>query len=90
MNTFYTAYTRSVQGITYYFIKKFTAFPELNGVPDILESYGMHTDFKRACRIAALADAVIMQKLWNDVEIENTLDAKVIQMNSQSVLTAAQ
>lgn len=90
MKTFYTAYTKPVQGMTYYFVKKFSTFPELNGVPDILESYGMHTDFKRACRIAELRDVVIMQKLLTNIEMANTVNAKVIQMDSQHVFTIAQ
>lgn len=90
MNTFYTAYTRPVHGTTYYFVKKFSAFPELKGVPDILENYGMHTDFNRACRIAELKDPAIMQKLLKNMEIARTVNAKVIQMNSQTALTAAQ
>lgn len=90
MNNFYTAYTRLVHGTTFYFVKKFSAFPELKGVPDILENYGMHTDFYRACRIAELKDPAIMQKLLKEIEIARTGNAKVIHMNSQTALTAAQ
>ena len=90
MNTFYTAYTRLIHGTTYYFVKKFSAFPELKGVPDILETYGMHSDFNRACRIAGLKDPAIMQKLVKDIEIARTVNAKVIHMNSQSALTIDQ
>lgn len=90
MNTFYTAYTRAVHGTNFYFVKKFSAFPELKGVPDILETLGMHTDFKRACRLAELKDPAIMHKLLKDIEAERTINAKVIHMNSQTVLTAAQ
>ena len=88
MNTFYTAYTRLVHGKTFYFVKKFSAFPELKGVPDILENLGMHTDFSRACRIAELRDKAMMQKLLKDIEIGRTINAKVIQMNSQTALAA--
>ncbi len=90
MNTFYTAYTRLVHGANYYFVKKFSSFPELNGVPDILENFGMHLDFKSACRIAGLKDPAIMQKLLKDIEIASTVNAKIIHMNSQTALTAAQ
>lgn len=90
MNTFYTAYTRLVHGTTFYFVKKFAAFPELKGVPDILENYGMHTDFYRACRIADVKDTAIIQKLLKDIEVARTINAKVIQMNSQKALAAAQ
>ncbi|MEP6584444.1 MAG: hypothetical protein ABJA90_09255 [Ginsengibacter sp.] len=90
MNTFYTAYKKLVHGTTFYFVKKFSAFPEFEGVPNILESYGMHTDFSRACRIAKLQDSSTMQKLLREIETERSSDAKVIHMNSQSVFTAAQ
>ncbi len=90
MNTFYTAYTRLVHEKTFYFVKKFSVFPELKGVPDILESYGMHTDFSRACRLADLKDPLIMQKLLREIEIARTINAKVIHMNSQTAFTAAQ
>ena len=78
MNTFYTAYTRLVHGTTFYFVKKFSAFPELKGVPDILENYGMHSDFNRACCIARLTDTSIMQRLLKDIESARTVNAKVI------------
>ncbi|MEO7960546.1 MAG: hypothetical protein ABIR19_03305, partial [Ginsengibacter sp.] len=62
MNTFYTAYTRLLQGTSYYFVKKFSSFPDLNDVPDILENLGMHADFEEACKIAKLYDAGIKQQ----------------------------
>ncbi|MDQ6843105.1 MAG: hypothetical protein M3Z92_01955 [Bacteroidota bacterium] len=88
MNTFYTAYTRLVHETTYYFVKKFSTFPELAGVPDILESYGMHTDFNRACHIAKIDDPAIKQQLLNQIGFRTANDAKVIQMNPQNVMTA--
>ncbi len=88
MNTFYTAYTRPIHGKTFYFVKKFSAFPELKGIPDILENYGMHSDFNRACRIARLTDTGIMQRLLKDIESARTINAKVIHMNSQNALSA--
>ncbi len=90
MNTFYTAYTRIIHGTAFYFVKKFSSFPELIGVPDILESLGMHTDFSRACRIAELKDPAIMQKLLSEIEIAKTFNAKIIHMNSKTAMIAAQ
>ena len=89
MNTFYTGYTRPVHGTIYYFVKKFSTFPDLTGAPDILENYGMHTDFFQACRIANLKDKEIMQKLLKEIETAGTINAKVIHMNSQPTLSAA-
>ena len=48
METYYTAYTKLLDFKTYYFVKKFSVFPELKDVPPFMESYGMHTDFNRA------------------------------------------
>lgn len=91
MDIFYTAYTKTVQGTNYFFVKRFNTFPELQGVPDILDSYGMHTNFIIACKIARLEDPVIMKKLLEDIEAITTLNAKVIHMDSpHAILKAAQ
>ncbi len=82
MNTFYTAYTRPIHGTIFYFVKKFIIFPELKDVPDIMESYGMHTDFNRACRIAQVKDPAIKQKLLMEMQTAGAPRAKVIRMNT--------
>ncbi len=83
METFYTAYTKLLDYKTYYFVKKFTAFPEFKDVSPILESYGMHTNFDKACSIAGLTDAVIKEQLLQQAE-ENTQRAKVVELSSAS------
>jgi hypothetical protein len=83
METFYTAYTKLLDYKTYYFVKKFTAFPEFKDVSPILESYGMHTNFDKACSIAGLTDAVIKEQLLQQAE-ENTQRAKVVELSSNS------
>lgn len=83
METFYTAYTKLLDYKTYYFVKKFTAFPEFKDVSPILESYGMHTNFDKACSIAGLTDAAIKEQLLQQAE-ENTQRAKVVELNSAS------
>ena len=91
MEIFYTAYTRPVQSVNYFFVKRFNSFPELQGVPDILDSYGMHTNFKSACRIAGLEDTVIMKKLLEEINTATTLNAKVIHMDPpHAILKTAQ
>lgn len=62
----YTSYTKVINAKTYYFVKKYATYPELKGVPEILESYGMHTDFDTACRIALIQDYSIKQKLFKE------------------------
>ena len=81
METIYTAYTKLLDFKTYYFIKKFMAFPELKNVPPIMESYGMHTDFDKACSIAGIHDAKIKEQLLNDATA-NTQRAKIVELGN--------
>jgi hypothetical protein len=83
METFYTAYTKLLDYKTYYFVKKFTAFPEFKNVSPVLESYGMHTNFDKACSIAGLTDTTIKQQLLQQAE-ENTHRAKVVELGQNS------
>jgi hypothetical protein len=81
METLYTTYIKVIDNTHYYFVKKYTHFPELKGVPDILESYGMHTDFDKACDIAQVNDEAVRQQLFSG--IANVPAAKVIEMDAQ-------
>lgn len=89
MNTFYTAYTKHVQGTKFYFVKKFSTFPEIKNMPDILENFGMHTDFKTACRIAKITDSLIQKILLESIEGAESDQGKVIQMNSLNAVKIA-
>lgn len=66
MEYYYTAYTKTINNTPYYFVKKFSRFTELKNTPSILESYGMHTDFNKACNIAAIDNHTIMQQLFKE------------------------
>ena len=66
MEHYYTAYTKTINNTPYYFVKKYTRFTEFNNAPDILESYGMHTDFDKACNIAAVYDEAIKKQLFKE------------------------
>ncbi len=89
MENFYTAYTRVVQNTTFYFVKKYVTFPEYKDVPGVLESYGMHTDFKRACQIASVNDTELQKQLFENLQ-GNQNSAKVIHMNTVQNISAAQ
>jgi len=89
MENFYTAYTRVVQNTTFYFVKKYLTFPEFKDLPGVLESYGMHTDFNKACRIAKINDMGIRKQLLEDLQV-NANDCKVIHMNMTQGVSAAQ
>lgn len=68
MKTFYTAYAKTIDDTLFYFVKSFQTFPEYQNVPPILETYGMHTDFEQACRIARIDDKEIQQQLLSELE----------------------
>ena len=80
MKKIYKSYNKVIDGTTYFFVKQFLVFPEIPNVEPILEKYGMHTDFNKACNIAALHDKVIKKKLLQDIENEQSL-VKVIEIN---------
>ena len=66
MEKYYTSYTKKINNTTYYFVKKYIRYTELKDAPAILESYGMHTDFNKACRIASIQDNSIKQRLFKE------------------------
>ena len=59
----YAAYTKTINGKLYFFIKKYVCYNEIENAPAILESYGMHTSFDKACHIAQVTDAQVKQRL---------------------------
>ncbi len=67
MENIYSAYVRTVNGNPYFFVKKFQVFPEYKDLPPILDTYGMHTDFAKACKIAMISDKLIQQQLINEL-----------------------
>lgn len=81
MENSYTAYTKVIENKTYYFVKKYLIFPEFKDVSPMQESFGMHTDFNKACEIASIYDPLIRQQLLS--EAEGTIQqAKVIDLNA--------
>ena len=90
MENFYTSYQKTVQGKTYFFVKKFLTFPEFNNVPNVLVGYGMHTDFDKACNIAMIHDVTIKLQLLNNmggaVEQAKVIDMLPVNFESKSVV----
>jgi len=76
MNKHYSAYSKSVNGITFYFVKNFQTYPELKDVPPSLEAYGMHRKFDKACEIAQIYDREAQLNLL--YQIQNAESAMVI------------
>ena len=80
METIFTCYTKKIQGSIFYFVKKFIMLPEYTNVPPVLEGYGMHTDFDKACAIANLYDITIKRQLLQEIET-GLKQAKVIDLS---------
>jgi hypothetical protein len=72
MEHIYTAYTKTVQNIHYYFVKKIMTFPEYDGLAPVTVGYGMHTDFEKACSIAGITDVQVKKQLLQETEGKNT------------------
>ena len=89
MENIYTSYTKTVQGKTYFFVKKFLTFPEFNNVPDVLVGYGMHIDFDKACSIAMINDTKTKLQLLNNmggaVEKAKVIDMMPVGFESKAV-----
>ena len=83
MEHIYTSYCKTIENTTFYFVKKFLIIPELNDVPPILESYGMHTNFDKACEIATVNEKIIKERLLQ--EIKGNAGAKVVEMANAGV-----
>ena len=81
MENSYTGYTRVLDNKTYYFVKQFIVFPEYKDVAPVLEKYGMHTDFNKACSIAGINDPQVRSQILDEIE-RNIHQAKVIGINN--------
>lgn len=68
MEILYKAYTKTVLNKKYYFVKKIYQFPEFDNVDDIVEGYGMHENFYKACNIAGIASPGIRKMLLAEAE----------------------
>ncbi|MGN6605132.1 MAG: hypothetical protein ACTHK8_21930 [Ginsengibacter sp.] len=86
MENIYKAYTKEINGKVFYFVKKFSAFPEIEDCPSILDEMGMHTNFYKACRIAKINDELAVNKLMNELHIVAD-SARVIRMPKAKSVT---
>jgi hypothetical protein len=86
MENVYSAYTKVINDVTFYFVKKYASFPEYKDLPQVLETMGMHTDFYRACDIAQVYDEVIINQLLDDLHILPE-SARVITMGPKKSIT---
>lgn len=86
MKLFYTAYTKEINNVSFYFVKKYIEFPECENSPRVLESMGMHRDFYRACKIASIYDETVIEQLLSQLHIMPK-NAKVIPMTGIRSMT---
>jgi hypothetical protein len=77
------AYTKEIDGVIFYFVKKYTTFPDYKDFPQVLDSMGMHTDFYKACGIAEIYEEGVISDLMKELHIIPD-SARIIQMNSNA------
>lgn len=70
MENSYSAYTKTINGTTFYFVKKYQVFPEYKDVPAYLDGYAMHNSFEKACKIAMVADKAIQKQLMSQLQLD--------------------
>ena len=80
MEIFYIAYTKTINGVSFYFVKRFQSYPELKNASPFLEHYGMHTDFYKACKIAMIDDKSVQRELLGTIK-STMVDEQMIPMN---------
>jgi hypothetical protein len=69
MENIYKAYSKEIGGKVYYFVKKYSTFPECKDLPPILDMMGMHEDFYKACDIAKIYDEEVIARFLNELHI---------------------
>jgi hypothetical protein len=86
MENSYLAYTKEINGVIFYFVKKYTTFPDYQDFPKVLDTMGMHTDFYKACGIAEVYDENVVSDLMKELHIIPDR-ARIIQMNTVKTFT---
>lgn len=85
MNHIYISYSKLIEGKKHYFVKKFLRLTGCENVSDILEGYGMHTDFNKACIIAGIKEHETRRRIFESMS-ENEPLAKLINLNNSPAL----
>jgi hypothetical protein len=71
MEYLYTIHTKLIADKLHFFVKKMMAFPEFEGLDNVLIGYGMHTNFEKACKISGIYDITIRKQLLFELEQRN-------------------
>lgn len=80
MENVYKAYTKEINGKTFYFVKKFSVYSEFEGSAMLLDHMGMHPNFYKACNLAQIDDEMALSGLMNELHIIPE-SARVIHMS---------
>jgi len=88
MENIYNAYTKEINGVNFYFVKKYTTFPEYEDFPNVLDAMGMHSNFYKACDIANVFDESVISRLMNELHIIPE-SARIIHMHRAKSMTHA-
>ena len=86
MENIYNAYTKEINGKNFYFVKKFSVYPEVKDCPPVLEKMGMHTNFFKACYLANIYEEKVVNQLKNDLQIV-TESARVVHLQKVKSMT---
>ena len=86
MENIYKAYTKEINGKNFYFVKKFSVFPEIDDCPPVLETMGMHPNFYKACGIAEVHDEAAINRMMNQLHIIPD-SARIIHMTKAKSFT---
>lgn len=81
MKDSYEAYIKEVNGIPLYFVKHFLVFPDYNNIEPVVQGYGMHADFDKACSIAGILDPAIRKSILPVEPAEKMNEAKLIDIS---------
>jgi hypothetical protein len=86
MENIYKAYTKEINGKIFYFVKKFSVFPEYENSPKVLDAMLINTYFYKSCNIAKIDDDIVVRNLMNELHIIPD-SARVIHMHGVKAMT---
>lgn len=88
MEYVYTAYSKCINDKEFFFVKRYMIFPEVKNAEKILDGYGMHTHFDKACKIAGINDLEVRAWLYEKVgTVKSQNSALIIPINRMKTKT---
>lgn len=90
MEHYYKAYTKLINDTNFYFVKKYTTYPEFQDSPAVLEKFGMHKNFKKACMLAEVFDIALVEKLYDEANASMLSEQNAIEVENQHTTIMSQ